>query len=86
MILFQFAHGDKFGDAIFDVFQAEVIGIQTSSQRRQVERIRAGHTPRQIRQPVEARPRHAVFGGVRIEQLQLPQFFVDDLQRLGGHP
>ncbi len=70
----QLAHGQELEDALLDLVDVVVVAVERLTGFLEVEVVLGGHAPRQLHDPLEVGPDHAVLGGLRrqsLESLQL---------------
>ena len=82
---FEFAHRQKFKDALFDLFQAEVVVIEHLARLRHVDGIGLRCFPGDFQQPVQIGAHHRIFGRAVRHTLQPLEFFFGLFGHLLGH-
>jgi hypothetical protein len=82
----ELAHSEIFDDPALDLVQPEVILVEDASRRADVDRRFLGKRPRQIDEPVEVGPDHAVLARGLGHALQPAQLLARLIVDLLGHP
>ena len=80
----ELANGEIFDDPALDLLQPEMILVEDAARRRDVDRRLLGQRPRQVHQPIEVGPHHAVLArGLRhaLQPAQLLARLIVDLLR-----
>ena len=84
-ILHALLHGEILDDALLDLLEAEVVGLEHFLGRRDVEMHFAALLPRGLHQPIDEIAHHGRFRGHRRHELQLGELGVGLLARLFRH-
>ena len=87
-ILAQLAHGQVLGDAVLDVLEALVVGVEHLARRHRIQVLLGALAPRHRDQPVQVGADHARLAGLLAHPLQaaqlLQRLLLDLLGHLGG--
>ena len=84
-ILDALLHGQVFDDALFDLLQTEMIGLEYFLGRADVEMHLAALLPRRLHQPIDVVAHHGGFRRHRRHELELGEFGVRFLARFLRH-
>ena len=84
-LLAQLAHGDVLGDAVLDVLQARVVGVEHLTRVDRVEDLVGALVPRDAGEPVEVRPDHLRLAGLLARPLQALELALGLLADGVGH-
>ncbi len=79
---FQLAHGEELDDAILDLVEAVVIGVEHLPGSVEIELVVAARVPRQLEDPIEPRADPGVLGRLLTDALQAVDLFVDCVRHL----
>ena len=81
----ELAHRQVLEDALLDLLEVVVVGVEDVARLLDVELVLGGDRPRQLDQPLEVGARHRVLGRRRLHHLEPLELLHRDLLGLGRH-
>ena len=84
-VLAQLAHGQVLGDAVLDVVEAGVVGVEHLTRRDRVQPLLRALVPRQRDEPVQVGPDHARLARLLAHALETPELLDGLLVDVLGH-
>src|SRR5450631_1211413 len=85
LVALELADREILEDALFDLLEVVVVGVEDVARRLDVELVLGRDRPGELHQPLEVRPRDGVLGRRRLHHLQAIELLQRDLLGLGRH-